>query len=70
MIFPCQSPLLCNTCMYASVQVLQRNVLAFTQENESSRLTLQTGLEDSRRRIQTSSKISGVVSGMDEVFDE
>lgn len=55
-------------CVYP--QVLQRNVLQFTQENETSRSLLQTCIEDTKRRVHTTSRISGVLSGMDDVFAE
>ena len=53
-----------------TVTVLQRSVVSLTQDSEGARAVLQAGIEDSKRRIQTSTKISGVLSGIEDVFAE
>jgi hypothetical protein len=53
-----------------SAQVLQRSVVSLTQDAESARTALQNGFEDARRRIQTSSKISGLLAGVEDFFRE
>lgn len=50
--------------------MLQRSVITLTQDLESARTVLQSGVEDAKRRISTSSRISGVVTGLEDLFAE